>query len=213
MKVRHIEVMTHDSIGLGEDGPTHQPVEHVAALRVIPNMLVFRPADRTETAECWQLALEAKGSPSVLALTRQNLPRLRSTYVAENLSARGAYELSPATGDAKVSIFATGSEVSMAIEAQSELAKAGIATRVVSVPCLDLFEKQDQGYRESLIGKAPVRVAVEAGVRQGWDAVIGSDGIFVGMSSFGESGPYKKVYEHFGITPQAIVAAVKARLG
>ena len=213
MKVRHIEVMTHDSIGLGEDGPTHQPVEHVAALRVIPNMLVFRPADRTETAECWQLALEAKGSPSVLALTRQNLPRLRSTYVAENLSARGAYELSPATGEAKASIFATGSEVSMAIEAQAELAKAGIATRVVSVPCLDLFEKQDQGYRESLIGKAPVRVAVEAGVRQGWDAVIGSDGIFVGMSSFGESGPYKKVYEHFGITPQAIVAAVKARLG
>jgi transketolase len=212
MRIRHIEVMTHDSIGLGEDGPTHQPVEHLAALRAIPNMLVFRPADRTETVECWQLALEAKASPSILALTRQNLPRLRKTYVAENLSARGAYELSPAKGDAKVSIFATGSEVAIAIEAQSQLAAQGVPARVVSVPCMDLFEQQDSGYRESVIGRAPVRIAVEAAVRQGWDAIIGSDGLFVGMSSFGESGPYKKVYEHFGITPQAVVAAAKARL-
>jgi transketolase len=213
MRVRHIEVMTHDSIGLGEDGPTHQPVEHLAALRAIPNMLVFRPADRTETAECWELALQAKGSPSILALTRQNLPRVRKTYVAENLSARGAYELSPAQGEAKVSIFATGSEVAIALDAQAQLAAAGIPTRVVSVPCMDLFEKENSGYRQSVIGKAPVRIAVEAAVRQGWDAIIGSDGLFVGMSSFGESGPYKKVYEHFGITPQAVVAAAKARLG
>ena len=213
MRIRHIEVMTHDSIGLGEDGPTHQPVEHLAALRVIPNMLVFRPADRTETAECWQAAIEAKGSPSVLALTRQNLPQVRKSYVAENLSARGAYELSPARGEARVSIFATGSEIAIAMDAQAELEKDGVATRVVSVPCMDLFEQQDSGYRQSVIGKAPVRIAVEAGVRQGWDAVIGSDGAFVGMSSFGESGPYKKVYEHFGITTQAVVAAAKARLG
>ena len=213
MGVRHIEVMTHDSIGLGEDGPTHQPVEHLAALRAIPNLLLFRPADRTETAECWQLAIEAKGSPSVLALTRQNLPQVRKSYTAENLSARGAYELSPAQGEAKVSIFATGSEVAIAIEAQALLAQRGIAARVVSVPCLDLFEQQEETYRRATIGQAPVRIAVEAAIRQGWDSVIGDQGIFVGMNSFGASGPYKKLYEYFGITPQAIVAAAEKRLG
>jgi len=213
MRTRHIEVLTHDSIGLGEDGPTHQPVETLASLRCIPNLLVFRPADRTETAECWQLAIEAKGVPSVLALTRQNLPQARKAFTAENLSARGAYELSPANGAAKVSIFATGSEVSLALEAQATLAARGVAGRVVSVPCMDLFLAQDDAYRASVIGAAPVRIAVEAGVRQGWDQLIGSDGIFIGMKSFGESGPYKKVYEHFGITAEAVVAAAEHRLG
>ena len=213
MGVRHIEVMTHDSIGLGEDGPTHQPVEHLASLRAIPNLLVFRPADRTETAECWQLAIEAKGSPSVLALTRQNLPQLRKTFTADNLSARGAYELSPAQGEAKVSIFATGSEVAIAMEAQALLAARGIPARVVSVPCLDLFEQQDEAYRRATIGKAPVRIAVEAAIRQGWDQVIGDQGVFIGMTGFGASGPYKKLYDYFGITPQAIVAAAEKRLG
>ena len=213
MKTRHIEVLTHDSIGLGEDGPTHQPVETLASLRAIPNLLVFRPADRTETAECWQLAVEAKGSPSVLALTRQNLPQARKSFTETNLSARGAYELSPAKGAAKVSIFSTGSEISLALEAQATLEAKGIAARVVSVPCMDLFFAQDDAYRASVIGSAPVRIAIEAGVRQGWDQLIGSDGTFIGMKSFGESGPYKKVYEHFGITAQAVVAAAEHRLG
>ncbi len=213
MRTRHIEVLTHDSIGLGEDGPTHQPVETLAGLRAFPNLLVFRPADRTETAECWQLAIEAKGSPSVLALTRQNLPQARKSFTAANLSARGAYELTPAEGKAKVTIFATGSEVSIAMEAQAALAAKGIPARIVSVPCMDLFLAQDEAYRASVIGDAPVRIAVEAGVRQGWDQLIGSDGLFIGMKSFGESGPYKKVYEHFGITAQAVVAAAEHRLG
>ena len=213
MRTRHIEVLTHDSIGLGEDGPTHQPVETLAGLRAFPNLLVFRPADRTETAECWQLAVEAKGSPSVLALTRQNLPQARKSFTAENLSARGAYELTPAAGPAKVTIFATGSEVSIAMEAQAALAAKGVPARIVSVPCMDLFLEQDDAYRASVIGDAPVRIAVEAGVRQGWDQLIGSDGIFIGMKSFGESGPYKQVYEHFGITAQAVVAAAEHRLG
>ncbi len=207
MGLRHIEVMTHDSIGLGEDGPTHQPVEHLAVLRAMPNMLVFRPADSTETAECWQLALEASGTPSVLALTRQNLPRVREIFTDANLSAGGAYELSPAAGVAKVSIFASGSEVSLALEAQKLLAARGVAARVVSVPCLDLFERQDVATRKAVIGDAPVRIAVEAGVRQGWDSVIGENGTFIGMSSFGASGPYKSLYQHFGITAQAVVKA------
>ena len=207
MGVRHIEVMTHDSIGLGEDGPTHQPVEHLAILRATPNMLLFRPADRTETAECWQLALEAAHSPSVLALTRQNLPQARKSFTAENLSARGAYELSPAQGAAKVSIFASGSEVAIALEAQKLLAEQGVPARVVSVPCLDLFEQQDKAARRAVIGDAPVKIAVEAAIRQGWDSIIGADGLFVGMSSFGASAPYQKLYEHFGITPAAVAKA------
>ena len=185
MGIRAIEVFTHDSIGLGEDGPTHQPVEHLAALRAIPNLLVFRPADRTETLECWQLALQAKTSPSILALTRQNLPTVRNEFTPENLSAAGAYELAPAEGGpAKVSIFASGSEVSIALDARSILAEQGIATRVVSVPCMDLFLQQDRDQRQKIIGDAPVRVGVEAAVRQGWDAIIGEDGIFIGMTGF-----------------------------
>jgi transketolase len=212
MGIRAIEVFTHDSIGLGEDGPTHQPVEHLAALRAIPNLLVFRPADRTETLECWQLALQAKTSPSILALTRQNLPFVRHEFSLENLSAAGAYELAPADGGpAKVSIFASGSEVSIALEARSILAARQIFARVVSVPCMTLFSQQDRDQRQKIIGDAPLRVGVEAAVRQGWDAIIGEDGIFIGMTGFGASAPYKDVYNYFNITPEAVAEAATRR--
>jgi len=211
MRLRVTHAFTHDSIGLGEDGPTHQPVEHLASLRAMPNMLLFRPADSVETVECWQAALEARHAPSILALTRQSLPALRRTHVAENLCALGAYEISPADGEAAVSIFASGSEVSLAVAAQKLLAAKNVAGRVVSVPCMDLFLDQSEAYRRSVIGSAKVRVGVEAAVRQGWDALIG-DGPFIGMTGFGASAPYKALYEHFGITPQAVVDAALARL-
>ncbi|HCL63684.1 MAG TPA: transketolase [Rhizobium sp.] len=211
MGIRVIHVLTHDSIGLGEDGPTHQPVEHMAALRAIPNLLVFRPADATETAECWQIALEEKHRPSGIALTRQNLAPARTDYDEKNLCASGAYELLSAS-DAKVSIFASGSEVEIALQAHAMLAQKGISARVVSVPCFELFFEQPEAYRAAIIGTSPVKVAVEAGIRQGWDSFIGSDGIFVGMTSFGASGPYKELYKHFGITAEAIVAAAEAKL-
>jgi transketolase len=212
MGQRVIHVMTHDSIGLGEDGPTHQPVEHLAALRAIPNLHLFRPADLTETAECWQLALEYTGGPSVLALTRQNLPALRTAFEEANKCARGAYELAPAKGKAQVSLFASGSEVSLCVAAKNELEKQGIAARVVSVPCLDLFLAEDGSYRAAIVGDAPIKIAVEAAIRLGWDAVIGT-GTFIGMDGFGASAPYKDLYRHFGITTEAIVAAAFAALG
>ena len=211
MDAHVVHVFTHDSIGLGEDGPTHQPVEHLAALRAIPNLLLWRPADAVETVECWQAALKASKSPSILTLTRQNLPALRKTHVAENLCALGAYELVPANGKAQVSIFASGSEVAIAVAAQKQLADKGIAARVVSVPCMDRFFEQSDSYRRQVIGDAKVKVGVEAAVRQGWDALIG-DGPFVGMSSFGASGPYKQLYEFFGITAEKVVEAALARL-
>jgi transketolase len=213
MGVRAIHVLTHDSIGVGEDGPTHQPVEHLAALRAIPNLHVFRPADLTETAECWELALKARTTPSVLALTRQNLPPLRKSFTAKNLSAAGAYELLPAEdGKADVSLFASGSELHLMVQVREMLAQSGIRARVVSVPCLDLFLAQPEAVRRRVIGRAKVKVACEAAIRMGWDAVIGTEGVFVGMAGFGASGPAKAVYEHFGITAAAVAEAVKARL-
>ncbi len=212
MNVGSIQVFTHDSIGLGEDGPTHQPVEHMASLRAIPNLLAFRPADRTETLECWQAAIEARHSPSILALTRQNLPAVRHAYFEENLCARGAYELSPASAEARVSLFASGSEVAIALEAQKLLEAQGAPTRVVSVPCMDLFLAQDEAARKAAIGSAPVRVAVEAGIRQGWDAIIGENGGFVGMRQFGASAPYKTLYEHFGITANEVARTARRKL-
>ncbi|WP_421857352.1 transketolase [Oricola sp.] len=212
MGIRSIFVMTHDSIGLGEDGPTHQPVEHLAALRAIPNHLVFRPADVTETAECWQLALQSADAPSTLALTRQGLPALRPEFDDENRCATGAYELADASGDAVVSIFASGSEVEIAMEARDALEARGRPARVVSVPCLDLFYQQPQDIQDAIVGNAAVNIAVEAGVRQGWDRILGREGVFVGMSSFGASGPYKELYAHFGITAEAIVDAAESRL-
>ena len=208
-----VYVLTHDSIGLGEDGPTHQPVEHLAALRAIPNMRVFRPADAVETAECWELALNRTNGPTVLALTRQNLPQLRTSAPSDNPCSHGGYELVAAQGEAKVSLFATGSEVEIAVAAQKQLAERGIPARVVSVPSLELLLEQPEDAKAAIIGKAPVKIAIEAAVRWGWDAVIGSDGIFIGMHSFGESGPYKELYMHFGITAEAAVDAAVKRLG
>jgi len=212
MGERVIHVMTHDSIGLGEDGPTHQPVEHLAALRAIPNLLVFRPADAVETAECWELALKAKDRPSVLALTRQNLPQLRDRFDEENVCAQGAYEIAGPDGAAQVSIFATGSEVSIAVDAAKLLAAKGIAARVVSVPSFELFAEQPEDVRRAVVGTAPVKIGVEAAVRQGWDAIIGSDGIFVGMKTFGASAPYKELYQKFGITAEGIAEAALSKL-
>jgi len=207
-----VYIMTHDSIGLGEDGPTHQPVEHLAALRAMPNMRLFRPADAVETAECWQLALENTTGPTVLALSRQNLTPARTTASAGNLCSHGGYELIAAQGAAKVSLYASGSEVEIAVAAQKELAGRGIATRVVSVPSLELLLAQPAERRKAIIGDAPVKIAIEAAVRFGWDAVIGPDGDFIGMHSFGASAPAKALYKHFGITAEAVVETASKRL-
>ena len=211
MGIRVIHVLTHDSIGLGEDGPTHQPVEHMAALRAIPNLMMFRPADATETAECWQLALEHQHRPSGIALTRQNLMAVRTSYSENNLSALGAYEVASAD-NAPVTIFASGSEVEIALKGKDLLAARGIAARVVSVPCFELFAEQSAEYRKTVIGNSPVKIAVEAAIRQGWDTFIGSDGTFIGMTGFGASGPYKELYAHFGITPEAVADAAQTKL-
>ena len=216
MGQRVIYVMTHDSIGLGEDGPTHQPVEHLAALRAIPNLNVFRPADPVETAECWQLALAAATTPSILALTRQAVPLLRTDTGAENRSAKGAYVLAEADGGARdVTILATGSEVSVAMEARAILAKGGTRAAVVSMPCWELFAAEPVAHREAVLGTAP-RVGVEAAVGFGWERWLGgrvgdsppASGTFIGMDGFGASAPAPKLYEHFGITPAKVADAV-----
>jgi len=205
---RVIFVMTHDSIGLGEDGPTHQPVEHLAALRAIPKLKVFRPSDAVETVECWQLALQSTDGPSVLALTRQAVPQLRMGFDARNRCASGAYELIAAEGGAaQVSLFASGSELMLAVEARKLLAARGIRARIVSVPCFELLFALPPAERQAAIGTAKVNVAVEAGIRQGWDAIIGSEGSFVGMTGFGASAPYKDLYRHFGLTAEKVVEA------
>ncbi len=211
MGLRVVYVMTHDSIGLGEDGPTHQPVEHLAALRAMPGLWVFRPADAVETLECWSLALARKDGPSLLALSRQDLD-VQPRKGAQNLSARGGYELMAASGPAKATLLATGSEVELAVAARARLEAEGIATRVVSMPCVELFEAQDESYRNRVLKPRTVRVAIEAGMAQGWERYIGPKGGFVGMSSFGASAPYKVLQRHFGLTPEAVAAAVKARL-
>jgi transketolase len=212
MGVRAIHVMTHDSIGLGEDGPTHQPVEHLAALRAIPNLLVFRPADAVETAECWEIALGRTNRPSVLALTRQNLATVRTVHTDENLSAKGAYELAPADGEAAVTFLATGSEVEIALAAREALAGDGIAARVVSMPCWALFEEQSETYRVKTLGPGTVRIAIEAAASFGWERYIGENGRFIGMHGFGASAPAKDLYKHFGITPDAAAEAARSAL-
>jgi len=213
MGERVIHIMTHDSIGLGEDGPTHQPVEHLAALRAIPNLLVFRPCDAVETLECWQLALESKDRPSVLALTRQNLPQLSQNFLDRNRCAAGAYEIAAADGQADVSIFATGSEVAIAVDAKKLLSAKGVAARVVSVPCFELLAEAPEAARRAVIGDAKIKIGVEAAIRQGWDALIGSHGSFIGMNSFGASAPFKELYKKFGITAEAIADAALRKLG
>ncbi len=207
MEQRVIYVMTHDSIGLGEDGPTHQPVEHLASLRAIPNLNVFRPADATETAECWQLAIASPHTPSILALSRQGLPHLRAEFTADNKCARGGYILREASGAPKVVIMATGSETHLAVEAAKKLEEKGTPTRVVSVPCLDLLLAQTPHYRRELLPDSAKRIVVEAGIEQGWDKLLGEMGTFIGMKSFGASAPAEVLYEKFGITVDAIVKA------
>jgi len=211
MGQRVIHVMTHDSIGLGEDGPTHQPVEHLAALRAIPNLLTMRPADAVETAECWEVALAQKSRPTVLALSRQNLPTLRDS-IAENSSARGAYVLREADGKAKVTLIATGSEVEIAVKAQNLLKEKGVAARVVSMPCWELFDEQPPEYRKSVLGEGTLRVAIEAGIRMGWGRYIGPEGVYIGMDGFGASAPHNDLYKHFGITAEAAAEAALKRL-
>jgi transketolase len=212
MGVRAIHVMTHDSIGLGEDGPTHQPVEHLASLRAIPNLMVFRPADAVEAAECWQAALLNEDGPSILALSRQATPALRDD-ASENLSVRGAYELLPAEGGAsRVAIFATGTEVALAVKAREALQAQGVPTRVVSAPCFELFEMQDDAYQDAVCGDDDeVKLGCEAAIGQGWFEAFGLDA-FVGMSTFGTSAPAKDAYAHFGITAEALVEAAKELL-
>ena len=219
MGVPVVYVMTHDSIGLGEDGPTHQPVEHLAISRATPNTHVFRPADLVETAEAWELALTSKTTPSVLALSRQNLPTVRLTHTNANLTAKGAYVLAEATGKRQVILMATGSEVEIALKARDMLEAEGIGCRVVSMPCMELFAAQDEAYRKRVLPAGPARVAVEAGLRAGgWDRwLLGERGReakagFVGMHSFGASAPIDRLYKEFGITAEATAALAKSLL-
>jgi transketolase len=211
MHQRVIYVMTHDSIGLGEDGPTHQPVEHLASLRAMPNLLVFRPADSMETAECWALALSQKGRPSILALTRQALPHLRADAAVANHCARGGYIIRPAKSARKVTLIATGSEVSIAVEARETLEAQSIGTAVVSLPCWELFDEQPESYRREVLGEG-LRVGIEAASGFGWERYLGSEGTFIGMTGFGASAPATELYRHFGITAAAIVDHVKAKV-
>jgi transketolase len=210
MGVRVIYVMTHDSIGLGEDGPTHEPVEHLASLRAMPGLHVYRPADVVETAECWELAIADRDHPSLLALSRQNLPTVRTTHTDENLCAKGGYEIAGAA-NAKVTLLSTGSEMELAFKARDILAAENIAARIVSMPCWELFEQQSATYRESVLGSGP-KVAIEAAMRFGWDRYIGAKGQFVGMRTFGASGPYKDVYKRFAITAESVTEAAKSAL-
>jgi transketolase len=210
MHQRVIHVLTHDSIGLGEDGPTHQPVEHLASLRAMPNVFVFRPADAMETAECWELAIRRADGPSLLVLTRQALPAMRFD-AAENRSARGGYVLAEADGPRRATLIATGSEVAIAMAAREALAGEGVAAAVVSLPCWELFAAQDASYRAEVLGGAP-RIGIEAASGFGWERWLGPEGLFIGMPGYGASAPFEELYQHFGITPEAIVAAVR-RLG
>jgi transketolase len=206
-------VMTHDSIGLGEDGPTHQPVEHLAALRAIPHLGVFRPGDPVETAECWELILDAPRRAALIALSRQPMPLLRKEPGAENKSAKGAYVLLEAEGgERRLTLIGTGSELHLAVEAREILQKEGVPTAVVSMPCRLLFEEQDAAYKKAVMGATHARVAVEAAVEMGWDRYIGFQGRFVGMHGFGASGKIGDVYKKFDITTEAVVRAARETL-
>jgi transketolase len=211
MRQRVIHVHTHDSIGLGEDGPTHQPIEHLASLRAMPNLCVFRPADAMETAECWELALKRTDGPSLLALSRQNLPAVRSE-AGENRCARGGYLLAEAEGARRVTLIASGSEVHLALEARERLAADGIGAAVASLPCWEMFAAQDAGYRAQVLGDG-LRVGVEAAGGFGWERWLGPDGLFIGMAGFGASAPAEALFRHFGITAEAVAGAVRKRLG
>ncbi len=205
MKQRVIHVLTHDSIGLGEDGPTHQPVEHLASLRAIPNLLTMRPADAVETLECWQIAIKATDTPSAIALTRQALPAIRTEYTNKNLCMRGAYEIASADAKELVTLLASGSELHLILEAKETLEKQGIGTKIISVPCFELFDQQEESYKADILGNTKIRIAVEAAIRQGWDAYLRPQDGFIGMNGFGASAPAEQLFRHFNITHDAIV--------
>jgi transketolase len=207
MGLKVIYIMTHDSIGLGEDGPTHQPVEHLSSLRAIPNLEVWRPADSTETLEVWQAALASKNTPSIIALSRQNLKPVRSEYKKNNLSSLGAYIIIEKE-NFEISLFASGSELEIAVSASEKLALEGIKARVVSVPSLDRFYLQDEKYKDKIINASP-KIVIEAGIRQSWDYILDKNDIFIGMSSFGASAPAKDLYKHFSITEDKVISSVK----
>ena len=211
-EARVVHVMTHDSIGLGEDGPTHQPIEHLLSLRAIPNLAVFRPADTVETAECWALALANDKGPSLLALSRQNLPQVRLEATDGNLSAKGAYRLRSARAHRRVVFVATGSEVHIAQSAAEQLEMEGIGCDVVSMPCWSLFDAQPAEYRADLLPTDALIVSVEAGVTLGWERYTGANGLTLGIDGFGASAPADDLYRHFGLTPDQIAAKVKAKL-
>ena len=212
MHQRVIYVMTHDSIGLGEDGPTHQPVEQLAGLRALPNLYLFRPADGVETVECWMLALESATTPSVLALTRQSVTPVRTEYGEENLCAKGGYVVTPSGRERRVTLLATGSEVAVAIQARESLEREGVGTAVVSLPCWQIFDRQSEAYRREVLGPGTLRIAIEAASPFGWERYLGADGVFIGMCGFGASAPYTALYQHFNITAEAVVAAARTRL-
>ena len=211
MKQRVIYVMTHDSIGLGEDGPTHQPVEHLAALRVIPNLLVFRPGDAVETAEAWQCAVEAANTPSILALSRQGMAQFRHGEMTENRTACGGYIVAGDNATRQVTLIASGSEVGIALAARDNLLRDGIAATVVSMPCMELFRSQDTAYQNGVLGSTP-RIVIEAAMQQSWDWMLAPTDGFIGMNGFGASAPINDLYAHFGITKDAVVAAALQRL-
>jgi transketolase len=213
MSLPVIWVFSHDSIGIGRNGPTHQPVEYLASLRAMPNLTVMRPADAIEAAECWQLAIANRRSPSAIVNSRQPLAPVRTVHTDENLCARGAYVIADASGGPRrATLFASGSEVAIALAARTTLQAQGIPTAVISVPCWELFDEKDAAYQASVLGRGTVRVAVEAAVKLGWERFVGEDGGFVGMRTFGASGPEAELFRHFGITPEAVVAEVTKRL-
>ena len=212
MKLRVIYIFSHDSIGLGEDGPTHQPVEHLESLRAIPNLNVFRPADINETIECWEIALKSKNNPSAIALSRQKLAYVSEHNSGENMSAKGAYVLKKTSDNSNIALIASGSEVEIALEAQEKLKVLNINSKVISVPCFDLFDKQTQDYKEQLLGTNTFKISIEASNESGWKGVVGKDGVTLGMTTFGRSAPYKDIYQLFNLTSDEIVKVVKAKL-
>jgi len=213
MGLRVIFIFSHDSIGLGEDGPTHQPIEHLAHLRAIPNLNVFRPADTIETLECWEIALKSSTNPSVIALSRQKLPFVTEMLAKKNMSNLGGYELKKTNSNPDVTLIASGSEVQIAVEALNKLQIININSKVISMPCQELFDKQSKEYKEKIIDKNSIKISIEAGSIYGWEKYVGPDGISLGIKSFGKSAPYKKIYEHFNLTSDNVVKLAKKMLG
>ena len=212
MGLKVIYIFSHDSIGLGEDGPTHQPIEHLANLRAIPNLNVFRPADTIETLECWEIALKSSTNPSVIALTRQKIPFISEKLTTKNMSSLGAYEIKKTNSNSQVTLIASGSEVQIAIDAQKKLQNENICAKVVSMPCQELFDKQSEEYKEKIIEKNSIKISIEAGSIFGWEKYVGSDGISLGIRSFGKSAPFNKLYENFNLTSNTVTKIAKKML-